>query len=402
MLSSLLAVVVSSAGKIAGSSGSYALHKDRLQALREELRVQGTLEQTASTCVSRASLHCKVDDTMDGPALEDARMVNHKHDGRPDHEPLPGTSDMQLQDRAFGTTYTGHHDGMPNGALVAEEQAKGSILLKDVKVCHGDVVILRQISLVLPLGKRVAIIGPSGAGKTTLLETIIGLRPVTAGAITFRTADGDYNAKPSEVFSYVPAVSNAVILRNESWRFNLLLERPVASLLTLNSLAALDLSKPTSNDGHIDLYTERPPETVATVRQMSEELTKGAPNTDKIITDLLRSLKFPDVDLDALADRGLSQGETQRFLLARSFLSGLPAVFLDEAYSAISADQRHELWMQTLDRFKTVFYICHDGASLQEADVALFVMEGNVEVVDASPTSTHYWVQRMRKADREG
>lgn len=380
MLASLFSLVVSSAAKIAASSGSFVLHKDRLKVLREEL--QASMDQ------AEAMVTVKIDHIA-------LRNVGASNRSLGDDSTAQGSSNSSSRHVSVDTSASSVNDGKGDG----DER----IILKDVTVCNGDVTILNGINLVLPLGKKIAIIGPSGAGKTTLLETIIGLRPAKFGSITFPALKGQASAiKANELFSYVPAVSNAVIFRNETWRFNLLLERPVTALLSSNpDTAGLSSLLVTPTTGQEEYQSSEPRQAVACLRQMSQELLHGTSNTDDVILDLLGSFNFPAIDLNASADRRLSQGETQRFLLARSFLSGLPAVFLDEAFSALSVDQRHALWMRTLLQFKSVFYICHDGPSLQEADLALFVMEGKVEVVDTSINSNHYWVQRMRKADRE-
>ncbi len=53
----------------------------------------------------------------------------------------------------------------------------------DVHVAYGKTPALMGPSLVVGAGEIVSIIGRNGVGKTTLLKTIIGLLPVTAGAI---------------------------------------------------------------------------------------------------------------------------------------------------------------------------------------------------------------------------
>jgi molybdate/tungstate transport system ATP-binding protein len=55
---------------------------------------------------------------------------------------------------------------------------------------------LRDVSFLIPRGKYGVVIGPAGSGKTTLLETVAGIRPLRAGAISL---DGrDANALPPE------------------------------------------------------------------------------------------------------------------------------------------------------------------------------------------------------------
>ena len=63
--------------------------------------------------------------------------------------------------------------------------ASGRVVLEAhrMTVAVGERVLIDRADLVIERGERVAIVGPNGAGKTTLLETMIGLRPPTAGRI---------------------------------------------------------------------------------------------------------------------------------------------------------------------------------------------------------------------------
>jgi ATP-binding cassette subfamily F protein 3 len=65
-----------------------------------------------------------------------------------------------------------------SGRIVLEAQG--------VEIAIGERELLSRTSLVIERGERVAVVGPNGAGKTTLLETLIGVRPPTAG----RTSTG--------------------------------------------------------------------------------------------------------------------------------------------------------------------------------------------------------------------
>ena len=57
--------------------------------------------------------------------------------------------------------------------------------LRDVDAGYGRVRVLRGVSLRVPAGKIVALLGANGAGKTTLMRAVAGLASIHAGAITF-------------------------------------------------------------------------------------------------------------------------------------------------------------------------------------------------------------------------
>lgn len=61
--------------------------------------------------------------------------------------------------------------------------------VKGIDVAIGQVPVLRKVSLSVPPGAMIGIIGRNGAGKTTLMRAIMGLLPVKAGGITFEGAD---------------------------------------------------------------------------------------------------------------------------------------------------------------------------------------------------------------------
>ncbi|OLF10124.1 ABC transporter ATP-binding protein [Actinophytocola xinjiangensis] len=61
--------------------------------------------------------------------------------------------------------------------------------VNDIHVFYGKVAALRGVSLEVDEGEIVALIGANGAGKTTTLKTISGLRPLSAGRISFQGKD---------------------------------------------------------------------------------------------------------------------------------------------------------------------------------------------------------------------
>jgi neutral amino acid transport system ATP-binding protein len=62
--------------------------------------------------------------------------------------------------------------------------------VRDLEAGYTDENVLHGVSIDVPTGAIVAIIGPNGCGKSTLLKTIYGLLPVRRGSVTFCDASG--------------------------------------------------------------------------------------------------------------------------------------------------------------------------------------------------------------------
>ncbi len=60
-----------------------------------------------------------------------------------------------------------------------------TLVLDNVSAGYGKVDVIRGVSLSIPAGRRVALVGSNGAGKSTIVRTINGLLPLRAGGITW-------------------------------------------------------------------------------------------------------------------------------------------------------------------------------------------------------------------------
>ena len=212
---------------------------------------------------------------------------------------------------------------------------------RDVTFAYDDThprAILRNVSLTVPAGQMVAIVGRSGAGKTTLVNLIPRFYDVRSGAITLDGRD----------------------LRQ----------------VTLKSLRA-----------QIGIVTQ---ETVLFDDTIASNIAYGLPQaTSEQIEAAARAahahefvLALPEKYLTRIGERGqkLSGGQRQRLAIARALLKNAPILILDEATSAL--DTEAELLVQdalaTLMLNRTSFVIAHRLSTIMRADAIVVLERGRI------------------------
>jgi ABC-type multidrug transport system fused ATPase/permease subunit len=198
---------------------------------------------------------------------------------------------------------------------------------------------LEAIDLELPLGKRIAVVGPSGAGKTTIANLLMRFWEPSSGAITM---DGiDVRRLPAEpVRRRIAVIAQSTHLFNASLRQNLLLARPEAS---------------------------------------PEELVQAAQRAQ--IHEFIQSL--PAGYDTPVGERGLrlSSGERQRIAVARALLKDAPILVLDEPVENLDAVTARCL-METLENEvfpgRSVLLITHRLIGLERMDEIVVMDKGSI------------------------
>lgn len=199
-------------------------------------------------------------------------------------------------------------------------------------------LVLRNINLVVPKGKTVAIVGPSGAGKTTLVDLLPRFYDCSAGYIS---VDGhpirDLNI--NSLRSQFGLVSQNCILFNDT---------------VANNIAF----------GSTDYTREQ---IVAAAR---------VAHADEFIDQLPQGYDTP------IGDRGLnlSGGQRQRLSIARAVLRDTPILLLDEATSALDAESERAV-QQGLDALmqgRTSIVIAHRLSTIRHADLIVVLEQGNI------------------------
>ena len=198
--------------------------------------------------------------------------------------------------------------------------------------------VLRDVTLDVPAGQVVALVGPSGAGKTTLVNLIPRFWDVTGGTLRVDGRDvRDYAL--ADLRAQVGLVPQETLLFSGSIRENILYGRPGA----------------------------RPDEVEAAAR---------AANAHEFIS------AFPHGYDTVVGERGvkLSGGQRQRVAIARAILKDPRILILDEATSALD-NESEALVQAALERLmqgRTTFVIAHRLSTIRNADRILVMDAGRV------------------------
>jgi ABC-type multidrug transport system fused ATPase/permease subunit len=203
----------------------------------------------------------------------------------------------------------------------------------------SDTDVLRDVSLTMPFGTSLAVVGGSGAGKTTLIDIVLGLHQPTAGSVLVDGVDiADQQARWRPNLGYVP--QDTYIL-DESLVQNVAFLVPADGIDRDAVASALDRAQ---------------------------------------LGELVGSL--PD-GLDAqVGERGalISGGQRQRLGIARALYRRPRLLVLDEATSALDNETEHKISqaIRTLSGSVSVIVVAHRLSTVRNVDRIIFLKEGRI------------------------
>jgi ATP-binding cassette subfamily B protein/subfamily B ATP-binding cassette protein MsbA len=222
-------------------------------------------------------------------------------------------------------------------AVELVERAVGRLTLENVSFSYipGEPV-LEDVSLELPAGQVMALVGETGVGKTTLANLIPRFYDVDRGRILLDGQD-IRDLTLASLRRQISIVLQTVFLFHGTARENILFGRPDAA---------------------------------------DEEIVQAAfaANAHEFIT------KLPDGYDTMIGERGvkLSGGQRQRIAIARAVLKDAPILILDEATSAVDTETERKI-QQALERLmvgRTTLIIAHRLSTIRNAD-QIVVLEGS-------------------------
>lgn len=215
----------------------------------------------------------------------------------------------------------------------------GEIRFENIAFAYNpDRPIIEDVSLTLPAGKKLALVGASGAGKSTIARLLFRFYDVDAGRIWVHGQDIREVTQES-LRAAIGVVPQDTVLFNDSIFYNIAYGRPGASRAEVERAAHL---------AHLDDFIARLPQGYETV----------------------------------VGERGLklSGGEKQRIAIARVLLKDPPILILDEATSSLDtrAEQAIMSALQEVAASRTTLAIAHRLSTVQDADEIVVMDHGRV------------------------
>lgn len=221
------------------------------------------------------------------------------------------------------------------------EDFKGKIEIENISFAYqgSSKEVIKNLTLTIPSGKKIALVGPSGSGKSTLINLILGFYKIQNGLIKIdglsldeinlrklRTATGH--------LSQDPFIFEGTILENISF------------------------GNPEANLGDVNDALE-----------------------EAVLSDFIQSL--PKGINTHIGEKGvrLSGGQKQRLAIARVLITNPKILILDEPTSNLDKRTEEELQesLSNVMKGRTVITIAHRLWTIQHSDIIAFINEGTIE-----------------------
>jgi ATP-binding cassette subfamily B protein len=231
------------------------------------------------------------------------------------------------------------------------ELLRGEITLDQVSLVYGEKSVVKDVSLHITPGSRVAILGPTAAGKTQLLSLLIGLIQPTSGTIKYdQHLLNEYQKE--NLYKQIGLVFQDSIMFNISLRENIAFNTAVTE----------------------------------------ENLQKAIATAE--LTDFISTL--PDGLNTLVSERGtsLSGGQKQRIMLARALALNPKILLLDDFTARVDSATEHKILANITNNYPgiTLVSVTQKIASVETYDQIIVLMEGEViavgkhqELIQSSP-----------------
>lgn len=212
---------------------------------------------------------------------------------------------------------------------------------------NSKITVLKNISLTIKAGQKIAIVGQNGAGKSTLISLILGLYKPTSGSIYIDSYKYNNSSTPM-------AITNAGVILQDSKTYAF-------------SIAENVLLKPVRSNDEVALI---------------HDALKYA-GLDKQVSSLPNGISTPlSTEFDP-SGTNFSGGEIQKLALARVYAGGKKLWVFDEPSSNLDPLAEYEFYKKMYNAPKeiTVIFISHKMSMAAHADKIFFMKEGEITEV---------------------
>ena len=228
-----------------------------------------------------------------------------------------------------------------DNGTVAPERVKGNVEFKDVSFTYEgkEEPALSHISLKIPQGKTVALVGRSGSGKSTVASLLTRFYDIKQGEILLDDINiQDY--KLTNLREQCSVVSQQVHLFNDTIANNI-------------AYAAEDK------------YSREQIEAAAKAAHVMEFAAQLENGLDTLVGE---------------NGANLSGGQRQRLAIARALLRNSPVLILDEATSALDTESERAIQsaLEEVQKDRTVLVIAHRLSTIENADEILVIEHGEI------------------------
>ncbi|MGL4653149.1 ABC transporter ATP-binding protein [Cetobacterium sp.] len=224
----------------------------------------------------------------------------------------------------------------PNSTVL--ENVKGNISFENIYFSHDKKNILKDFSLNIKAGEKLALVGPSGGGKTTICNLIPRFYDINSGDIKI-DSKSIYDFKIDSLRQNIGIVQQDPFLFTGTIRENLVIGKPNAT---------------------------------------DEEIIDAAKKAN--IHDFIETL--PNGYDSEVGERGvkLSGGQKQRIAIGRIFLKNPPILILDEATSALDniTEQLIQESLDELSKNRTTIVVAHRLSTIKNADTIVVLTDDGI------------------------
>jgi ATP-binding cassette subfamily B multidrug efflux pump len=228
------------------------------------------------------------------------------------------------------------------GVVSSTTEIKGEIEFRNLNFAYNGVEVLKDVSLRVPSGSSLAIVGPTGSGKTTLVNLIPRIYDAEPGAVLI---DG----RPIRQFPIDSLRRHIGFVPQETFLFS----------DTIRENIAYGIAK---EDGEAQL-----------------DDIKAAAQAANIAHDIEG---FPEGYNTTVGERGitLSGGQKQRTAIARALLRSPSILILDDALSSVDTNTEDKILnhLREIMRGRTTIFISHRVSTVRNADAIAVLHQGRI------------------------